>query len=207
MKIAVVAANGRTGRLFVEEALSAGHYVRAGIRDKNNLQNHPFLTVVPCDATKTTDVIKLLQNQDVVCSFIGHVNASRPDVQAQATKTIVKVMRDLKINRLISLTGTGVRFPGDKITLIDRVLNLGIGIIDPDRVKDGIKHVDVLKNSDLEWTVIRVLKLQNVQPRPFNLMINGPTKPYVSRLEVALAVLQVIEQHSFVREAPIIGCG
>ena len=56
--------------------------------------------------------------------------------------------------RLISLTGTGVRFPGDKITLIDRILNLSISIIDPKRIKDGKNHVTLLKNSDLDWYVM-----------------------------------------------------
>jgi hypothetical protein len=114
-------------------------------------------------------------------------------------------MQGLNIIRIVSLTGTGVRFPGDKITIVDRILNLSISIIDPARVKDGKNHVEVLKASNLDWTIIRVLKLQNVQPRPFKLLENGPTKWYVGRTEVAKAVLEVLEQGSFIKQAPIIG--
>jgi len=88
------------------------------------------------------------------------------------------------MHRLISLTGTGVRFPGDKITLTDRLLNLAVTVIDPARVKDGRDHVAILQQSSLEWTVIRVLKLQNVPPKPFALREHGPTKWYVGREEV-----------------------
>jgi len=205
MKIAVIAANGRSGQAFVEAALAAGHMVRAGVRGKSHLQPHTNLTVVECDATDAVQLRNLLAGQDAVASFIGHVKGSAPDVQTSAIQKVVAAMSELGVKRIVSLTGTGVRFPGDNISLVDRFLNLSIGIIDPARVKDGKNHVDVLKASGLDWTVIRVLKLQNTPPRPFALSEHGPTRWYVSRQEVAQAVLQVLEQHSFIKQAPIIG--
>jgi putative NADH-flavin reductase len=204
MKIAVLAANGRAGKVFVEQTLAAGHSVNAGIYGNNNLSPHKNLTITPCDATNEADVTSLLQGQDAVVSFIGHVKGSPPDVQTNAMRTLTKVMRNLQIKRVISLTGTGVRLPGDKITPVDRALNLAVSIVDPARVSDGRKHVEVLQQSGLDWTVIRVLKLQNVTPRPFRLTEHGPTKWYVGRGEVAQAVLQVLEQNSFIRQAPMI---
>jgi len=204
MKIAVIAANGRSGQAFVEVALANGHSIRAGIRGKSYLQPHPNLIIVECDATNELQLNDLLLGQEAVASFIGHVKGSEPHVQTIAIQKILRVMKVLGVNRLVSLTGTGVRFPGDKISIIDRFLNLSISIIDPARVKDGKNHVEALKASDLDWTVIRVLKLQNVPPKPFELREHGPTKWYVGRQEVAQAVLQVIEQHSFIKQAPII---
>lgn len=205
MKIAVLAANGRTGKVFVEQALAAGHSVRAGVYGTNNLPSQNHLALVPCDATNEADVTNLLRDQDAVVSFIGHVKGSPPEVQANAMRTLIKIMKKLQIQRVVSLTGTGVRFPGDKITLIDRILNLAVSIVDPAGVADGRKHVEVLQRSGLDWTVIRVLKLQNVAPTPFQLAEHGPTKWFVGREEVAQAALQVLEQNSFVRQAPIIG--
>jgi len=204
MKIAVIAANGRSGQAFVESALAAGHTVRAGARSKNHLKPHPNLTVVECDATNEAQLKNLLADQEAVASFIGHVKGSEPNVQTMAIEKVIGVMDALGMKRLVSLTGTGVRFPGDKISLIDRFLNLSISIIDPPRVKDGKNHVEALKRSALDWTVIRVLKLQNTLPKPFALTEHGPTKWYVGRQEVAQAVLQVLEQHSFIKQAPII---
>lgn len=205
MKIAVIAANGRTGQAFVDAALKAGHSVRAGVRGANTFKPSSNLEIVECDGTNSSQVLNLIKGQDVVASFIGHVKKSPPDVQSKAIATIIESMDKLQIKRLISLTGTGVRFPSDRITLIDRFLNLSIGIIDPARIKDGKDHVDLIKNSDLDWTIIRVLKLQDVKPRPFKLTLNGPTKPYVGRREVALAVIEVIENSNFIKQAPIIG--
>lgn len=204
MNIAVVAANGRSGQAFIEAALAAGHTVRAGVHGKSHLKPHPQLTIVECDATNRHQLQNLLAGQQAVASFIGHIKGSESHVQTIAIQTIIDVMGELGTKRLVSLTGTGVRMPGDKISLIDRLLNISIGIIDPARVKDGKDHVAALQSSALDWTVIRVLKLQNVPARPFTLREHGPTKWYVGRQEVAQAVLQVLEQHSFIRQAPII---
>lgn len=205
MKIAVIAANGRTGKVFVEKALLPGHSVNAGVYHTNNLTENGRLTVMDCDANNAKDLAKLISGQDAVVSFIGHVKGSSADVQTKAMEALVKVMHQQGIRRIVSLTGTGVRYPGDKITLIDRILNIAIGIIDPARVSDGRNHVKVLENSNLDWTVIRVLKLQNTQSGNFELREHGPTKPYVSRQETAEAVLQVLSENTFVRKAPIIG--
>lgn len=205
MKIAVIGANGRSGQAFVEQALAAGHYVNAGIRGRSFIKPHNNLAIVECDATNEAQLKNLLFGQDAVASFIGHVKSSEANVQTVAIQKVIFVSKQLGIERLVSLTGTGVRFTGDKISIIDRLLNLSISIIDPARVSDGKSHVEAIKASDLDWTVIRVLKLQNVAPKPFKLLNNGPTKWYVGRQEVAQAVLQVLEQRSFIQQSPIIG--
>ena len=204
MRIAVIAANGRLGKAFVEAALKAGHSVHGGVRGENTLADHPNLEVVACDATHADELRVLLQNTEVVVSAIGHVKGSAPDVQTVATKVLVGVMEELGIKRYVDVTGTGVRFAGDKITLIDRFLNMGVGIADPARVKDGIDHQEVLKVSNLDWTTIRVLKLQNVAKKPFTLKLHGPTKAFVGREEVAEAMVQGIDRKEFLREAPIL---
>ncbi len=204
MKIAVIGASGRTGRVFVEQALSAGHTIRAGYHHKNKIVANNNLTVVNCDATNATDIANLLANQDAVVCLIGHVKGSRPRVQTDATKVLIDAMQQSDLKRIISLTGTGVRFSEDKITLLDRILNYTISLIDPNRVQDGREHVQLLKQSNLDWTVIRVLKLQNTLPKPFQLTLHGPTKWWVSRNEVARAILQVLDNGTFIKKAPII---
>lgn len=204
MKIAVIAANGRSGKAFVEQALAGGHFVRAGVYKTNTITKHPNLVVVECDATSQDDLTNLIQDQDVVVSFIGHVKGSPAHVQTDAVRALVVAMKKQNITRLVSLTGTGVRFPGDKITLMDRVLNASISVIDPARIKDGRDHVSFLQQTDLDWTVLRVLKLQNIALKPYVLRQNGPTKLFVGRSEVAKAALEVIEQKSFIKQAPII---
>lgn len=204
MIIAVIAANGRLGRIFAEAALKAGHTVRAGVHSGGSFAANPRLSVVQCDATNPNDLNSLITGADVVVSCLGHIKASKPDVQTVATRAIVTAMAAAGVARYVDITGTGVRFAGDQVSLVDRFLNFGVGLLDPARVKDGIDHQEVLKASKLEWTTVRVLKLQNIAASPFSLTPNGPTKWVVGRSEAAQAMLEVIDTHTFIRQAPII---
>lgn len=204
MNIAVIAANGRTGQAFVKAALSASHNVIAGVHYHNDLEPHPNLKVLQGDATDISYLKQLIKNQDAVVSLIGHTRHSPKDVQSWAITSTLEAMLLTNVVRVVSLTGTGVRFPGDKIALMDHFLNFGVKFVDPARVKDGIEHVELLRQSKTDWTVIRVLKLQNTRPKPFALTLNGPAKVIVSRQEVAQAILDVLEQNIFIRQAPIV---
>lgn len=93
MKIAVIGANGRTGRLFVEMALAAGHQVVAGVHRQSRLPAHPRLTVVPCDAIQPREVTSLLKGARAVVMLIGHVRGSSPTVQTDATRIVIAQMK------------------------------------------------------------------------------------------------------------------
>ncbi len=204
MKIAVIAANGRSGRAFVERALARGHIIKAGVHNAASFAERANLSIVTCDATNLRDVEGLISGCNAVVSFIGHVKDSPSNVQSDAMRVVTEAMRKKKIKRIVSLTGTGVRFPHDAITFMDRLLNFVILHIDPERVNDGKAHVAVLQKSDLDWTVLRVLKLQDGSTMPFVLTESGPTKLFVSRRDVADAALQVLEQGIFIHKAPIL---
>jgi hypothetical protein len=204
MNIAVVGAGGRSGQAFVSIALAAGHTIRAGVTRNDPFTPAPGLTVMHCDGTNLTDVTSLIDGQDAVVSLVGHTKGSQPHVQTVVIQTIIQAMKHKLVRRLISLTGTGVRFDGDIIPLIDRFMNFAVGVVDPDRINDGKDHVDAIKLSDTDWTIIRVLKLQNVQLKDYLLTKNGPTKIIVGREEVAHAMIDVLENQSFIRQAPMI---
>lgn len=204
MKIAVIGASGRSGQEFLAQALAAGHLVRAGVRKPNRLVPQTNLQVMQCEVTEESELESLLEGQEAVVSLIGHDKNSPPFLQTDLMKKLIKLMPGHGISRIISLTGTGVRLRGDKIRFLDRLLNLAIRLIDPQRVEDGIHHLKVLQHSNLDWTVIRVLKLTSGQPTTYVLTEHGPGKPLVARQEVARALLQVLEQNSFVRKAPIL---
>jgi putative NADH-flavin reductase len=204
MKIAVIGANGRTGKVFVEAALEAGHVVTAGVRRDNLLSANENLRFLHCDATNSIDIQKLIADQDAIVSLIGHTRHSEADVQAKAMKVLLDVIGTDTTRRFVTLTGTGVRFPGDRITFVDRVLNTLVSLIDPKRILDGANFVEILKSSTLHWTLIRVLKLVNTSEISFSLTTSGPAKLFVGRREVAQSILEVLNQDSFIDSAPII---
>ncbi len=204
MKIAVIGANGKTGQVFVNEAVQRGYEVRAGVFHTNAFKKSDYIDVVQCDATKLEDVEKLITGCDVVVSLIGHVKGSPAFLQTSATANILSAMKKRNMTRVISLTGTGVRITGDKPSFIDIVLNTVVRLADPERIVDGIAHADVLRESGLDWTLLRVLKLTDFPSHKYALSSGGPARVLVSRHVVADALLKIIEDTSYVKQAPVV---
>ena len=204
MKIAVIAADGRTGKLFCERAAQNGHFVNAGIFTDTTF-NSRNINAIHCDATQYKDVAHLIKGCDVVVSLIGHVRGSQPDIQTKAIQNCITAMENNHLTRIISLTGTGVRMPEDAIPIYDWPLNLAIRIIDPKRIEDGKRHAELLMaENKLAWTIVRVLKLTNGKEKPFCLSTTHPTKLFTSREEVSSALLQILEEESFIRQSPVL---
>lgn len=204
MRIAVIAASGRSGQAFVQEALSAGHSVHAGIRGENPFRDNAALKVYQCDATDISQVTALIDRCDAVVSLIGHVNGSDAFVQTTAMKTLVRAAEVAGVRRVVSLTGVGV---GTRLSWLAKSLDIAaavMGWFKVDRLRDGIAHAKVLEKSQLDWTVVKVLLLNDGKPGKFMLKSRGLVKAPTPRREVARAILQVLERESFVREYPVI---
>jgi putative NADH-flavin reductase len=200
--IAVIGANGRSGTAFVEAALKNGYSVRAGVHSTSTLRKRDGLEIISIDATNSTDITQLIIGADVVVSLMGHVKGSPEHLQTDAIKVVIAAMEHLNIQRIISLTGTGVRFENDKISLADWVLNTAFNFARPKTLRDGIAHANALQRSPLDWTIIRALKLTNGKAGRYRLVPHGPAKFFTPRREIALAILEVIEHDSFIKQAP-----
>lgn len=204
MHIAVIAAQGRSGQEFVRAALAAGHTVRAGIGSTDPFAPHRRLMTLECDATNTEQVYELTRGVDAVVSLLGHVKGSNADVQTTAMRVVVQAMKRHKITRIVSLTGTGVRIPGDTPNLFDRLANMFIARVDPNRIHDGIAHAALLQESGLDYTVVRVLKLGKGSAGTFALTEHGPAKLLTPRAEVAAAIVDIVENNKFIGGFPVI---
>jgi hypothetical protein len=204
MKIAVIAAQGRSGQAFVKEALVAGHDVAAGIRGDSPFERHDRLNTFQCDATNIEQVTRLIDRADAVVSLIGHVKGSTDFIQSDATKTILRAMEVAGVKRIVSLTGAGVWVPGDRFEKPIKLLNTISSRLGVKRFDDGIRHVELLHASSTDWTVVRVLLLTNGTPGKFRLTPHGFAKIPTPRREVAKAILQVLERQSFVHDHPVV---
>ena len=75
MKILVLGATGRTGRLFTHKALEEGHAVTAYVRNPDKaralLGAHPNLTITPGDLNNTERLAATSAGQDVMVSLLG----------------------------------------------------------------------------------------------------------------------------------------
>lgn len=202
--VVILGADGRSGILCVETLLGAGYKIRAGVHS-GKLKSHPNLKQIKCDVTKKSDIENLIGDNKIVVSLIGHGKNSPEYLQSNAIKFCIDILEKRPGARIISLTGTGVRMTGDTPSLADKILNLSIKLIDPKRVKDGIKHAEILQEGNIDYTILRVLKLTNGKHiESVSFSETGPADLLTPRATVAQAIKQIISEDSFHNSSPII---
>lgn len=156
MKIVILGAAGRTGRLVVQQALDAGHEVTAFVRPSHPLElQHPQLTVQTGDARSYDNLTKALLGSDAV---ISTVSSNKPGGRliSESTAALIKAMRAAQIKRVILMSSflVGQHYqPGFVLRLAG---NLMKGMLD-----DKTAGEDLLESSELEWTIVHATLLTN----------------------------------------------
>jgi uncharacterized protein YbjT (DUF2867 family) len=146
MNLLVLGATGRTGRLVVEQALAAGHTVTALVRSPEKLTtDNSKLRVVIGEATDASAVSRALQGADAVISTLG----GNGSVIADSTQAIVAAAREAGVSRVVMLSSWVVE--RDRM---DAATRLFTGIAMGSVIKDKNAGEQVLRRSDLEWTIV-----------------------------------------------------
>jgi uncharacterized protein YbjT (DUF2867 family) len=146
MNLVVLGATGRTGRLVVEQALVAGHSVTALVRSPEKLTTgHANLRVVKGEATEPSAVSGALEGADAVISTLG----GNGSVIADSTTAIVAAARKTGVRRVVVLSTFAAE--RDRLGAGTRLLTgLGMGAM----LKDKSAGEEMLRRSDLEWTIV-----------------------------------------------------
>ncbi len=207
MKLAIFGASGRTGRPLVQQALDAGNTVTALVRTPATFPvQHEQLTLVQGDAMDPVVVEKVVQGADAVLSTLGQTKNSLPDMQTVATKNILAAMQKFGVTRFVSLTGAGVDAPEDRPKLINHVIKFALKTMSGKVLKDAEQHAEVLRSSDVDWTIVRGPVL-NEGPytgkyRVGWVGVNTGTR--ISRADVADFMLKQVRDTTYLRQAPMI---
>ncbi len=186
MNLVILGATGRTGRLAVEQALAAGHTVTALVRspDKLTIRN-PSLRVVTGKATDSGDVARALEGADAVISTLGGTGS----VIADSTRAIVEAAYKTGVRRVVVLSSFFVE--RDRLGAVARLLtSVAMG----SQIKDKSAGEGLLRQSDLDWTIIYASLLNDGPATGFVEVLPGRTKrrisDRISRADVAAWLVQ-----------------
>jgi uncharacterized protein YbjT (DUF2867 family) len=146
MNLAVLGDTGRTGRLVVEQALAAGHTVTALVRSPEKLTTtQSNLRVVTGQATETSAVSIALEGADAVISTLG----GKGSVIADSTRAIVTAAGNAGVSRVVVLSTFAAE--RDRLDAGTRLLTgIGMGAM----LKDKRAGEEILRQSDLDWTIV-----------------------------------------------------
>ncbi len=160
VKIVVFGASGGTGTNIVEQALQAGHVVTAFVRSPEKLGiEHTNLSIFQGDVLDAETVEQAIAGHEAVISVLGQTRPPVPDMMVTAARNIVAGMEKRGVKRIISTTGGGVRDPLDQPKLFDHIMKALLTLMAGSVLKDLEANVNVIRGSNLDWTVVRYPRL------------------------------------------------
>jgi putative NADH-flavin reductase len=215
MKILILGATGRTGRLIVEEALKQGYDLNVLVRDKNKM---PFssksIKVYQGTPTRRTDLAAAMQGCNLIISALGIVRASdapwsklitAKNFISESIKNVIAEADQQNLKRLITVSAWGVGETKKEIPFWLRWLinytNLG------PVYEEHEKEEKLLVNSTLNWTAVRPVALNDSKKiKTLKVSFNNFPKPslQISRQSVAKFMVDIIKTDKYDMKSPTI---
>ena len=206
--IAILGITGRTGIQLCSQLLEKQYKIKALVRNSAKIHlQHSNLEVIVGNVENLSDLNKLVQGSDAVISVLGHAKNTPPRFQTNVMEQLIAVMKANECKRIIVLTGSGVPFEYDQNTFANIFINFFIKNLAKNRFRDGMLQCEVLKNSNLDWTVVRTPILTNNKTITLN-YYRGYKAPgflnYISRANVAHFIVEEMEKNNFIQKSPFI---
>ena len=205
MNITVFGANGKVGRLVVESALVRGHHVTAFVHSHSSLEPHPNLDAMRGNVYRPRDVERALGEADGVISALSSWHTPEKNVLSTAMQHIVPAMQARGIKRIVSLTGAGAFDTTDTPGAFDTFQHTLLDMLAGKVLRDGEKHIRMLRVSDLDWTVVRSPVMNNYGSPGYMLHMTFPT-PWdtINRQAVADCMVDLVESRKWLHKSPFI---
>jgi uncharacterized protein YbjT (DUF2867 family) len=199
MNLTILGAAGATGLPLVQQALAAGHQVTALVRSAEKLTaTDPNLRIVQGDATDREAVSQAMQGVDAVISVLGAIGP----VIAEASRAIVAVAKQQGPQRVVMLSSFAVE--RDRLTPVAKlVTRMAMGR----QTKDKAAGEEVLRTSDLDWTIVYATKLTNgpkTEPEVVPESKKVGLSQKISRADVSSFLLQTATDGLYSRRGVII---
>lgn len=156
IKIAVLGGGGRTGKYLVNQLLEKGFRIKLLLRTPEDftIQNLK-IEIIKGDAIDENAIRLLLEGCQAVISTIGQ-RPGQPMVASRATTHILKTMQEYNIKRYVLLAGLNIDTPFDKKSEKTTLATNWMKTNYPDIQKDRQLTYDLLTDSAIEWTLVRV---------------------------------------------------
>ncbi|GAB3796920.1 NAD(P)H-binding protein [Spirosoma humi] len=204
MQLLVVGATGGTGRQVVEQALQAGHFVTAFVRDPAKLSiQHPNLTLLTGDVLKPETVLPAVRRQDVVICSLGSRPGQSDRAVAEGTRNLIAAMRRAAVQKLFVVSSLGVGTSYEEASLPSKLIikTLLSGVM-----AEKEKQEQAVRESELDWTIVRPTSLTNGpitghyrigEHLPFSRF----DFPRISRADVAAFLLGQLDKDTYRQKA------
>ncbi len=214
MKVLLLGATGRLGKLMLSELLEANLRVNILVRDASKVEKHPNLQIIVGSPTSFEQLNGAAQGCFAILNVlnISRINdfpwaslRTPSDFLSITMGNIISTCKNNDIQRVIVCSAWGVSETKKDIPFWFRFLinrsNIGVAY------KDHERQENLLINSNLKWTIVRPVGLTNFKKDEEVLeSIENSPKPRltISRSSVAKYMLECLTQNRALLQSPVI---
>ena len=207
MKILIFGATGGTGQELVKQSLEKGYEVSVFVRkDASKLDDlADKVTVFIGDVLDIISVKAAMSGHDAVLVALGTIPGKKNQVLSIGTKNIVDAMQDYGVKRLIVETGAGLLENKEALPAMWRI-TFNMPPMST-MFKDKIKQEQAIRDSKLDWTIVRPVNLTNGPLTSDYLtgeIIDLKLSSTVSRANVANFMVKQVESTDSISKALLI---
>ena len=195
MNIIVFGATGSSGKQIVQQALKAGHIVTAIARNPDDITiSHNNLIIIKADVLNQETFSNAMQNQNAVLSALGSRNRKPTKLFSEGMQNISIAMNKHSIRRVICISASAIE-TSPKLNFFIKTATKILQRIFKNPYNDMLRMEQLLKQSNLDWTIIRPPRLTNSAiTKNYRFAINDWLKDCtrISRADLAHFMLQHI---------------
>lgn len=215
MKILLLGATGRTGKLVMEEAIRQGYTLNCLVRDAKQIKSrHGQLRLFEGSPERPADLEVAMQGGEAILNVL---NISRKSdfpwaklrtpqtFLSDVMTTLIRLAEKHRIDRVIVCSAWGASETKKDVPAWFRwfIDNSNVGFA----YRDHERQEELLRKSDLSWTIVRPAGLTNSRrTQKIIESFNNKPKPKmtISRISVAKYLVDAIKNDALIRKAPVI---
>lgn len=210
-KVAVFGGTGYVGERLVQKLIEQNYIVRLLVRDTKKLkmlERKPGIETVFGRIEDPLAVLNTLEGCDACMVVTGPRSKGLIDMHSivSGTRHVLAGMAEKGVTRLIKLSGTSVRVPGEPFPLPRRALDfaLNIAMKNPSKSK-YLEHEDILA-SDVEWTIVRPPVIAD---KSFSKQFSAHDYRHlgfqVGLNDLCAFMIEQIDSKQWIRKCPVVG--
>ena len=163
MRLLILGATGRTGRLIVERALATGHEVVAYVRNPAKMTvTHDRLSVVTGELADAAAITAAMRGVDAVIASLTPPISGRPTGPsiAEGTRTVLNAMSAEGVGRLVFNWGPSITLPECKWNWLFGAMYALSKVLPALRplIEDSIEIRKAISSSEIDWTIVIVVR-------------------------------------------------
>lgn len=201
-KIIVFGGTGDVGQIIVQKLLVKEQIVSVLTRQEK--ENKGNLTFNVGNVLEPETIEKIIQKDDKVIIALGFNNSSL-DTMSKGTVNIISAMKKNGATRLVCLSAQGAGDSWEYMPNEFKEMVLGNEILKASFKDHGIQE-EFVKNSDLEWTIVRPTEITgNIETANFT--VNNPNQHstyQISNLDVAQFIVTEILEDKYLKQVTMI---